>query len=391
MLPGFLLLLGAALAQGTEERFDRLMRDLLIVDTHVDTPGYVVDEGYQLAEEHGYYEADIPRLRRGRVGAIFFGIYVQPQDFPPEAWVPRSLEWIDAVHEQVRANRDQVEFARTADDIERIHRAGKIAILLGLEGGHLIADSPAILRDYYRLGVRYMTLTHFRNNSWADSGTDRPVHHGLSPKGRDLVREMNRMGMMVDISHVSDKTFADALEVSRAPVIASHSSLRAICDIPRNMSDDMVRALARKRGVVFINFSAAYLNPKASAVLVANRERRDREIADMLAKHRNDPSRWEMKRAIQKRYRALLPEVKAEAVLRAIDHVAKIAGPDFVGLGSDFDGISGMVPAGLEDVSKYPVLVRGLMDMGYSDTDIRKIMGGNLLRVMRASEAAAQK
>jgi membrane dipeptidase len=378
-------LLGAA--ETPEQRFERLMRDILIVDTHVDTPGYVVDEGYRMAEEHDYYEADIPRLRRGKAGAIFFGVYAQAPDIPAHLWVPRTLAWIDAVHEEVRRNPRDLEFAYTADDIERIHKSGKIAALVGLEGGHLIQDSLPTLRDYYRLGARYMTLTHFRTNNWADSGTDTAAHNGLSPYGREVVREMNRLGMMIDISHVSDKTFADALEVSRAPVMASHSNLRSLCDIPRNMSDDMIRALARQGGVIFINFNVPYLDRKAYDIFAANRDQRDREIADI----RSNPRRWELRRAIQKRYKALLPPVDAGAVLRQIDHVVKIAGPDHVGIGSDYDGISGMAPKGLEDVSRYPALVRGMIEKGYPDEHIRKIAGGNLLRVMRAAEAAAEK
>jgi membrane dipeptidase len=235
-----------------------------------------------------------------------------------------------------------------------------------------------------------MTLTHFKNNNWADSGSDQAAHNGLTPFGREIVREMNRLGMMVDISHVSDKTFYDAVEASRAPVIASHSSLRALCNIPRNMSDDMLRALARKGGVIFINFNTAYLDERASAAFTQLHGARDREIADMLALNGSNPHRWEMKRAIQQRYKAKLPKVEIGAVLRHIDHAVKTIGIDHVGLGSDFDGVSGMVPDGMEDVSKYPALVKGLIEMGYSDSDIRKVMGENLLRVMRANEAVAR-
>ena len=371
------------------ERLNNLLRDLLIVDTHIDTPGYIADEGYQLAEDHHYYETDIPRLRRGRAGAVFFGIYV-PQDFPQSTWTTRTLELIDALQEQVRHNSTDIEMAFTVDDIVRIHRAGKVAALLGLEGGQLISDSLPVLRDYYRLGIRYMTLTHFKTNDWADSSTDPPVHNGLSPYGRDIVQEMNRLGMMVDISHVSDKTFHDAVETSRAPVIASHSSMRALCNIPRNMSDDMLRALARAGGVVFINFNAAYLDEKAAAAFSRLHDARDREIADMLTLNRSNPRRWELKRAIQQRYKAQLPPVDISSVLRHIDHAVKTIGADHVGIGSDFDGVSGMVPDGMEDVSKYPALVKGLIEMGYSDSDIRQIMGENLLRVMRANEAVAR-
>jgi membrane dipeptidase len=235
-----------------------------------------------------------------------------------------------------------------------------------------------------------MTLAHFRTNNWADSGTDHAVHNGLSPFGREVVREMNRIGMLADISHVSDKTFYDTLEVSKAPVIASHSNVRALCDIPRNMSDDMLRALAKNGGVFFVNFNVPYLDKKAYDVFAGYRDQRDRDIADVFALHKGNPRRWEMKRAIQRRYRAQLPEIDYRAALRQIDHAAKIMGADHVGIGSDYDGVSGMTPKGLEDVSTYPVLVKGLIEMGYSDTDIRKIMGENLLRIMRAAEAVAQ-
>ena len=385
-----LALASAVLAQDTP-RFERLMSDIFIADLHVDTPWHIVDEGYNLAEEHTYYETDIPRLRRGKAGAIFFGVVAQPQDFPPHLWIPRALENIDAVHEEVRRQRKDLEMAYTADDILRIRKSGRIAILLSLEGGHMIQDSPAVLRDFYRLGVRYMTLAHFKTNNWADSGTDRPAHGGLSPFGREIVREMNRIGMMVDISHVSDETFFDALEVTRAPVIASHSNVRAMCDIPRNMSDDMLRALAKNGGVFFLNFNMPYLDKKTYDVFAGYRDQRDRDIADMFALHKGNPRRWEMKRAIQQRYKAQLPEVNEKHVLRQIDHAVKIMGADHVGIGSDYDGISGMAPKNLEDVSKYPNLVKGMIELGYSDADIRKIMGENLLRVLRAAEKAAEK
>ncbi|MBI3697560.1 MAG: membrane dipeptidase [Acidobacteria bacterium] len=380
----------AAQSESTEQRFDRLLRDILIVDTHIDTPWYVVDEGYDIGVEHDYYETDIPRLRRGHVGAVFFGVPAQPQEHPPHLWVERSLDLIDAVHEMARRYPKDLEVASTAADITRLHRERRIAALISIEGGHQIQDDLRILRDYFRLGVRYMTLTHFKTNNWADSGTDRAVHNGLSRFGREVVREMNRLGMMVDISHVSDKTFYDAIEASRAPLMASHSSCRALCDIPRNMSDGMIRALAANGGVIFINLSIAYLDPKAGQVFVGYRDQRDREIADLLVHQAGNPKRFEMKRAIQQRYRRMLPPVDIKMALRHIDHVAKLVGPDHAGLGSDFDGISGMVPQGLEDVSKFPALVRGLIEMGYSDGDIRKIMGENLLRVMRRNEEVAK-
>jgi membrane dipeptidase len=376
--------------QPLEQRFQALMRDILIFDAHVDTPRYVVDEGYRMEQEHAYYETDIPRLKRGRAGAVFFGIYAQPQDYAPHQWLPRALECLDGFHEMVRQNRGELEAAYTADDVLRIHRSGKVAALASLEGGHIINDSPRILRMMYRLGVRYMTLAHFRTNNWADSATDVAVHNGLNRLGREMVAEMNRLGMIIDISHVSDKTVYDAVAASRAPVIASHSSVKAICDIPRNMGDDVIRVVAKGGGVIAINFHAGYLDKKAYDVYMANRESREREIKEALSMN-SGPRRPELVRAIQQRYFRLMPPVDWKLILRNIDHIVKLAGADHVGLGSDFDGISGMVPRGMEDVSQYPSLVKGMLEMGYSDTDIRKIMGGNLIRVMRAAEAEAAK
>lgn len=374
-----------------QDRYERLISDLLILDAHIDTPRYFVDEGYRLADEHGYYELDIPRMRKGRMGGVFFGIYAQPQDYPPHLWLPRALECLDALHREVKANSRDMEFAVSAADVERIHKSGRMAALASLEGGHLISNSLGILRLFHKLGVRYMTLAHFRSNNYADSMTDVGVHNGLSKAGRELVREMNRIGMIVDVSHISDRAVMDAVEESRAPVIASHSSVKAIAPIVRNMPDDVIKAIGKKGGVVAINFHAGYLDKAAYDVYINNRPQRDQEIKDVLAMRANDPGRWELVRGIQRRYFAQMPKVDHTVLLKHIDHVAKIAGPDHVALGSDYDGISGMTPTGMEDVSKYPLLVRGLIEMGYSDQDIRKIMGLNLLRVLRASEEVAQK
>jgi membrane dipeptidase len=374
-----------------QDRYERLMKDILILDAHIDTPRYFIDEGYRLADEHGYYELDLPRMRKGRMGGVFFGIYAQPQDYPQHLWLPRALECLDGLHREVEANGAAMEFARTAADVERIHGTGKIAALASLEGGHLIANSLPVLRLFHRLGVRYMTLAHFASNIYADSMTDVVVNDGLSKSGRELVREMNRIGMMVDVSHISDKAVLDAVEASRAPVLASHSSVKAIAPIVRNMPDDVIRAIAKKGGVICINFHAGYLDKAAYDVYIRNRPKRDQEIKDILALHSNDPARWEMVRGVQRRYFARMPKVDYRMLLKHIDHVVKIAGPEHVGLGSDFDGISGMTPTGMEDVSKYPVLVKGIVEMGYSDQAIRNIMGLNILRVLRASEEVAAK
>ena len=378
-----------ATAQTKQERFDRLMRDILIFDAHIDTPRYIVDEGYRLAEEHSYYETDIPRLKRGHVGAVLFGIYAEPQSYPPNLWLPRALECLDGLRQEVRANPRDIEMAATADDILRIHKSGKVAALASLEGGHLIGDSIRILRLFYALGVRSMTLAHFNTNNWADSMTDTPVHNGLAPLGKQIVREMNQLGMLIDVSHVSEKTVMDALETSRAPVIATHSSARAVADVPRNMTDSVIQAIAAKGGLICINFSVAYLDKKAYDAIWPVRANRQQEVRDVLQQHANDPRRWDLARGIERRYYKMIPRVDLQQLLRHIDHVARVAGIDHVGMGSDFDGIAGMVPAGVEDVSKYPAIVRGLVDLGYSDEDVRKIMGMNLIRVLRANEAIA--
>jgi len=379
----FLLVLLMVSLLPAQDRAERLLRDILIFDAHIDTPHYFADENYRLHDKHDYYELDIARMRTGRLGAVLFGIYAQPQDYPPDRWLPRALECLEALHREVAANSQEMEFAYTAADVERLHKAGKLAALAGLEGGHLIADSIPVLQSFYRLGIRYMTLAHFASNAFADSMTGTETHSGLSKSGRELVREMNRMGMMVDVSHISDKAVLDAVQTSKAPVLASHSSAKAIAPIVRNMPDDVIRAIAKKGGVVCVNFHAGYLEKAAYEVYAKNRPARDAEI-------KQAGVRWEEVREIQRKYFAMMPKVDYTVLLKHIDHVAKLVGPDHVGLGSDFDGISGMVPVGMEDVSKYPVLVKGLIKMGYSDTDVRKIMGLNILRVMRAAEEVAR-
>jgi membrane dipeptidase len=279
-------LLTAALLPA-QDRFDRLMKDILILDAHIDTPRYFVDERYRLADEHGYYELDLPRMRKGRMGGVFFGIYAQPQDYAPHLWLTRALECLDALHREVEANRKEMEFAWSAADIERIHKSGKMAALASLEGGHLIGNSLGVLRLFHKLGIRYMTLAHFATNLYSDSMTDVAVHNGLSKPGRELVREMNRIGMMVDVSHISDKAVLDAVEESKAPVLASHSSVKAIAPIVRNMPDDVIKAVAKKGGVICINFHAGYLDKDAYEVYIKNRPRRDQEIKDVLALHAN--------------------------------------------------------------------------------------------------------
>jgi membrane dipeptidase len=331
----------------------RVHHSALLIDTHNDVTSRTVD-GFDIGPKAPSGHTDVVRLREGGVGAVFFAVYVSARFVEGNHSANRTLQMIDTVrHDVIVKHPDDFVFATTAAEIEAAHRRGKIAAVMGIEGGHAIEDSLRLLRDYHALGVRYMTLTHSNTNHWADSSgdvtrEDVEHHNGLTAFGKDVVREMNRLGMMVDISHVADKTFWDALEVSRTPLIASHSSCRALANVPRNMTDEMIVALAKKGGVVQINFNCGFLTTA-------------------------------------KPEHATLADVVAH-----IDHVKQIAGIGAVGIGSDFDGVE-CTPVGLEDVSKFPNLTRALLEKGYSAEDIRKIYGGNLLRVMRAAEATAGK
>jgi membrane dipeptidase len=362
---------------------ERALEHAIIIDTHADTPQMMLDEGYDLADPSSPYMISIPKMRKGHLGAEFFSIWV-PVDWPQQDLVHRALDLIDVVNEQVARHSDSLGRARSAEDVVRLHRQHKIAILMGLEGGHIIIDDLRVLDNFYRLGVRYMTLTHTRDTNWADSSGDKPRHNGLTPFGRQVVERMNRLGMMVDISHVSDKTFYDAVAASKAPVIASHSSCRALCDAPRNMTDDMIRALAQNGGVMDINFYSAFLDPKYSAAaskiskqvdaaVEAARKQRERE-----GKHLS----YAEETAIRVKMHAHLPQPDYKVIADHIDHAVKVGGIDHVGLGSDFDGIDAS-PQGMEDVSKLPNLVEELARRGYSEQDLEKILGGNVLRVMR--------
>jgi membrane dipeptidase len=362
---------------------ERALEHAIIIDTHADTPQMMLDEGYDLADPASPYMISIPKMRKGHLGAEFFSIWV-PVDWPQQDLVHRALDLIDVVDEQVARHSDSLGLARSAEDVVRLHRQHKIAILMGLEGGHIIIDDLRVLDNFYRLGVRYMTLTHTRDTNWADSSGDKPRHNGLTPFGRQVVERMNRLGMMVDISHVSDKTFYDAVAASKAPVIASHSSCRALCDAPRNMTDDMIRALAQNGGVMDINFYSAFLDPKYSAAaskiskqvdaaVEAARKQRERE-----GKHLS----YAEETAIRVKMHAHLPQPDYKVIADHIDHAVKVGGIDHVGLGSDFDGIDAS-PQGMEDVSKLPNLVEELARRGYSEQDLEKILGGNVLRVMR--------
>jgi membrane dipeptidase len=306
--------------------------------------------------------------------------------WPKQDLIHRALDLIDVVYEQVGRHSDVLGMATTADEIVRLHLQGRVAILMGVEGGHIIQEDLRALDIYYRLGVRYMTLTHTANTKWADSSGDKPQWNGLRDFGREVVERMNRLGMMVDVSHVSDKTFYDALAATKAPVIASHSSCRDLCDVPRNMTDDMIRALAKNGGVMDINFYSGFLSPDFAAAYkkVAPQIRAEESTAEK--QYANDRKRLaEELRNIWARYESQFPAPSYTVIADHIDHAVKVGGIDHVGLGSDFDGI-GSAPKGMEDVSKLPDLVRELARRGYSEQDLKKILGGNLLRVMRQVE-----
>ncbi|MBM3786753.1 MAG: membrane dipeptidase [Acidobacteria bacterium] len=357
-----LLLLALAVSLAAQEISDaevaRVHKQAMLIDTHNDVTSRTV-KGFDIGEISSTGHTDIARFRRGGYSAQFFAIYVAGSYVESNRSANRAMEMIDTVRHDIAGRYpDTFELANSADDVERIRAKGKIASLMGIEGGHAIEDSLRLLRNFYVLGVRYMTLTHANSNNWAGSSGDIEGRgKGLTPFGNEVVREMNRLGMMVDISHVSDKTFWDALAVSQAPMIASHSSARALCNVPRNMTDDMIVALAKKGGVVQVNFSCGFLRQQA-----ANSSAFGKRAA---------------------REKATLADVVAH-----IDHIVKIAGINAVGIGGDFDGVS-CTPEGLEDAGKMPNLTRALLLKGYKPGDIRKIYSANLLRVMRQVERTA--
>jgi membrane dipeptidase len=370
-------------------RVERLLRRAVVLDLHDDTTQMIVDEGYDLTQRHDYGQVDVPRLRHGRVAGVFLSIWTDAVRYTPPESIRRALDQIDAVRREVGRHPAELALAATADQVMAARKRGQIAILMGVEGGHMIDSDLAVLRTYFQLGVRYLTLTHTEHTPWADTSSHPPVHNGLTDFGREVVREMNRLGMMVDISHVSDKTFYDTVETSAAPVIASHSSCRALADVPRNMTDDMLRALAKNGGVVHINYFEGFLDrgftDRMGALKDDQAQQDERE--GQAPKFGDRSQLGPAERAINARRIAKLGRLPLSRLLDHFDRAVKVAGVDHVGLGSDFDGADDMFPEGLEDMSKIPNLVRGLMERGYSDEDILKILGGNTLRVMREVES----
>jgi membrane dipeptidase len=384
------LLVGAMKADSVSDKARSLHFSSIVLDTHDDTTQRFFTKDFDIGKRNPGGHIDIPRMREGGMNAIFFSIWIDGRIMGPPA-VQKALDQIDAVHENVRKYSKDLVFCRTAAEVREARKQGKIAALMGVEGGHMIGNDIRVLRMFGDLGVRYITLSHFYNDEWADSSTDKPAHNGLTDFGKDIVREMNRQGIMVDISHVSDKTFYDALEVSKAPLIASHSSCRALCNHPRDMSDDMIKALAAKGGVIQINYEKSFIDQaykdaseKLSGGVVAMFDQLKKECGD-------DQECFGRKMAEQEKLATAegkLPHVSWERIVDHIDHVVKLVGPEHVGLGSDFDGAS--MPDGMEDCSRLPKITEALLRKGYKEDDIRKILGGNTLRVMEQSEKVSK-
>ena len=375
----------------------------LLVDTHADTPQRFLDERFDLADPLNGGHINLESVRRGRLSAEFFSIWVDPTRFRG-AYARRTLELIDAVHRQVTRHPDRVVLATSPDGIEKAYRDGRFAALMGIEGGHSIENSLALLRQYHALGVRYMTLTWSNSNDWADSSgdlDDPSVPHapnGLTPFGEEVVLEMNRLGMMVDLSHVSDPTFYRSQAVSRAPVIASHSGSRAVCHHPRNMTDEMLVAVARsggptsKGGVVQVNFFSGFVSQEYCDAWEVLKPDVAKIVAERQEKARAEGREFPYAEGdrIRRAYMDTIPRPPLSRLIDHIDRIARVAGVDHVGLGSDFDGVSGQLPEGLDSAADLPKIAAALLERGYSVDDCRKIQGGNLLRVFREVEKVSR-
>jgi membrane dipeptidase len=379
-----------------EERAAKLHREAIVVDTHDDITSAILEDGFDLARPDGRTATDLPKMRAGGVTAEFFSIFVDARFYEhPSArtggGARRALDMIDVTYQQIERHPDDLVLATSAEGIRQAKRDGRIAVLMGIEGGYAIEDSLYALREFHRLGVRYMTLTHSTSDDWADSSgmgatPPAPKHHGLTPFGEEVVREMQRIGMLVDVSHVSDETVEAVLRVATAPVIASHSSARALCDAPRNLSDDQLRAIGKNGGVVMVNFFSGYLDPKYRAAMHDFFAKHGKDLQAMLKKGAKIS---EVRAAAARMGGSALPSVPLSVLVDHIEHVAKVAGVDHVGLGSDFDGVES-TPVGLEGIDGLPKITLELLRRGWSDEDVKKVLGENFLRVFGEAEAHAR-
>ena len=384
------LLAAAVKSDAISARAKKLHFSSIVVDTHDDTTQRFLDGKFDIGGRHSDGSIDVPRMREGGLDAIFFSIWI-PSKITGQEAVNRALTQIDAVREQVRTHPKDLALCTTAAEVGTAYKQGKIAALMGVEGGHMINSDLDVLRKFASLGVRYMTLTHSGNDEWADSSTGKPTHNGLTDFGKDVIREMNRLGVIVDISHVSDKTFYDALEINKAPMIASHSSCRAICDVPRNMTDQMMKDLAANGGVVQINYHVGFLSQEFRNAEKANPEI-NKAIAEEVQRRCGDNEACQLLEGdrLTREYveQGKLPRVGWTKIIEHIDHAVKVSGVDHVGLGSDFDGAN--MPYGMEDATKLPKISDALLKSGYSEGDVKKILGENTLRVMAEVERVSR-
>ena len=394
-----MLLSSLAMAQTqVSARAQAIHNSAIVVDTHADTPQRFLDENFDIGstDPKDIGNISLDKARRGNLGAEFFSIWVEPETNQGH-YARHTFDLIDSVYEQAARHPDRMMMAFSVADIERAHREHKLAALMGIEGGHSIENDIHLLRDYYRLGVRYMTLSWSNTNEWADSSGDindpKVQHHdGLTDFGKQVVLEMNRLGMMVDISHVADKTFFDAIATTKAPVIASHSSSRALVNAPRNMTDDMLRAVAKNGGVVQVNFFNAFDDEDFRKALEAQSKEQAAAIqqyTDKLKAEGKTVTYLDTDR-LEREWMAKIPRPPLKSLIEHIDHIAKVAGVDHVGLGSDFDGVSGATPQGIDSAVDLPKITQALLDRGYSESDIHKILGGNLLRVFGEVERVSR-
>jgi membrane dipeptidase len=371
------------------ERAERIHREALVVDTHSDTTGRFLRDDWDFAARHADGHMDLPRMREGGIDAQFFAVCRAAEAAKgARDLLKQALDMVDATHETVRRHGDAMALATTAEEVRATVAEGKLAALIGIEGGHLIEEDLALLRTYHHLGARYLTLTHGFHTTWADSaglgGPIEPKHGGLTDFGRDVVREMNRLGMMVDVSHTADSTLRDVLEVSSAPVMASHSGCRALADHPRNIPDELIRGIAERGGVVHVLFFPMFIDPGKVESFRGFWPR----LAELEARHRGEPERLAREReALYQR----MAEGRSPArfIVDHIEHVIELVGDDHVGLGADWDGVS-FLPEGMEDCSKLPYVTLELLRRGHSETAIRKVLGENTLRMMAQVEVAAE-